>query len=80
MPRSTLLLLALAAAGAVVLSGLGVWQVTRNEYKHDLVRDRDARIAAAPLSTRRGRLDAATMTSTTGGSPSPASGTTTGCR
>lgn len=50
MPRSTLLLLALAAAGAVVLSGLGAWQLMRNDYKHDLTRELDARVAAAPLT------------------------------
>ena len=50
MPRSTLLLLALAAAGAVVLSGLGAWQLMRNDYKHDLTRELDARGAAAPLT------------------------------
>ena len=48
--RSSVVLLALAVAGAVVLSGLGAWQVTRNEYKHDLVRELDARVAASPLS------------------------------
>ena len=48
--RSTAVLLALAVTGAVVLSALGTWQVTRNGYKHDLVRELDARVAAAPLT------------------------------
>ncbi|MYD66365.1 MAG: SURF1 family protein [Chloroflexi bacterium] len=50
MPRSSVVLLALAAAGAVVLSGLGTWQLMRNDYKHDLARELDARVAAAPLA------------------------------
>ena len=35
MPRSTVVLLALAVAGAIVLSGLGAWQLMRNDYKRD---------------------------------------------
>ena len=50
MPRSTVVLLALAVAGAVVLSGLGAWQLTRDEYKHDLAAELDARIATTPLA------------------------------
>ena len=48
--RSTAVLLALAVTGAVVLSALGTWQFMRNGYKHDLVRELDARVAAAPLT------------------------------
>ena len=48
--RSAMVLLALAVTGAVVLSALGTWQLTRNDYKHDLTAERAARIAAAPLS------------------------------
>ena len=78
--RSTAVLLALAVTGAVVLSALGTWQFMRNGYKHDLVRELDARVAAAPLSSRRGRLDVHTTTSTIAAWRSSASGTTNGCR
>ena len=50
MPRSAAVLLALAVAGAVVLSGLGTWQLMRNGEKQDLSAERDARTAAAPLA------------------------------
>ena len=50
MPRSAAVLLGLAVAGAVVLSGLGAWQLARDGYKHDLTAERDARVAAAPLA------------------------------
>ncbi len=50
MPRSTVVLLALAVAGAVVLSGLGSWQLMRNEHKQDLAGELAARIAATPLA------------------------------
>lgn len=50
MPRSTVALLALAVAGAIVLSGLGTWQLMRNDYKHDLAADLGARTAATPLT------------------------------
>ncbi|MXW23622.1 MAG: SURF1 family protein [Chloroflexi bacterium] len=50
IPRSTAVLLALAVAGAVVLSGLGTWQLMRNGEKQDLSAERDARTAAAPLA------------------------------
>lgn len=50
MPRSTVVLLALAVAGAIVLSGLGAWQLMRNEYKHDLTAEHEARTAATPLT------------------------------
>lgn len=50
MPRSAAVLLALAVAGAVVLSGLGTWQLMRNEHKQDLTAEREARTAAAPLA------------------------------
>ena len=43
------LVLALVAAAFVVLIGLGVWQLARNEQKKELTRERDAAIAAAPL-------------------------------
>lgn len=50
MPRSTVVLLALAVAGAIVLSGLGSWQLMRNDYKHDLSAELAARIAATPIT------------------------------
>ncbi len=50
MPRSTVVLLALAVAGAIVLSGLGAWQLMRNDYKHDLSAELAARIAATPIT------------------------------
>jgi surfeit locus 1 family protein len=50
MQRSTVILLALAVAGAAVLSGLGTWQLMRNEHKQDLAAEFAARIAAAPLA------------------------------
>ncbi|MYB42943.1 MAG: SURF1 family protein [Chloroflexi bacterium] len=43
-------LLALIVAALVVLTGLGTWQLARNEWKQGLVEDRDAAIAAAPLA------------------------------
>jgi surfeit locus 1 family protein len=51
MQRSTAVLLAFVALGSVVLGGLGAWQVARHNEKQDLTRERDARIAAPPLST-----------------------------
>ena len=43
-------LLALIVAALVVLTGLGTWQLARNEWKQGLVEDRDAAIAAPPLA------------------------------
>lgn len=42
-------LLALIAAAFVVLVGLGVWQVQRNEWKQDLVAESHAKTDAPPL-------------------------------
>ena len=63
MPRSAIVLLGLAVAGAVVLSGLGTWQFMRDGYKAELTAERDERVAADPLapaeaaSMPRGALD-----------------------
>ena len=48
LPTSAVL--ALVAAALVVLTGLGTWQLTRNEWKQGLVEDREAAIAAPPLA------------------------------
>ena len=42
--------LALVFAALVVLVGLGSWQLARNEWKQQLIEDRDAAIAAPPLA------------------------------
>ena len=42
--------LALVLAALVVLVGLGSWQLARNEWKQQLIEDRDAAIAAPPLA------------------------------
>ena len=42
--------LVLVAAALVVLTALGAWQLTRNEWKQQLIRDRDAAIAAPPIA------------------------------
>ena len=42
--------LVLVAAALVVLTALGAWQLARNEWKQQLIRDRDAAIAAPPLA------------------------------
>ena len=47
---STALLLAFVALGFVVLAGLGAWQLARNAHKHDLTRERAARIAAPSIA------------------------------
>jgi surfeit locus 1 family protein len=41
-------LTALSAAFALLFAGLGVWQVERLQWKLDLIREVDARLAAAP--------------------------------
>lgn len=48
--RSGALLIGLAVLGAVVLSGLGAWQLARHGYKAGLERERAARVAAPPLA------------------------------
>ena len=47
---TTPLVLALVALAFVVLVGLGVWQLARDEQKQDLTRERDASIAAPPFA------------------------------
>ncbi len=42
--------LVLVAAALVVLTGLGVWQLARNEWKQQLIREREAAIAAPPIA------------------------------
>lgn len=48
--RSGALLIGLAVLGAIVLSGLGAWQLARHGYKAGLERERAARVAAPPLA------------------------------
>ncbi|PZQ51288.1 MAG: Surfeit locus 1 family protein [Rhodovulum sulfidophilum] len=51
MPRFRSLLLWAAVLGAIALFlGLGVWQVERRAWKHDLIARVDARVAAAPAA------------------------------
>lgn len=45
-------LLVLIAAALVVLVGLGVWQVERNQWKQDLVAESHAKTDAPPLDVR----------------------------
>jgi surfeit locus 1 family protein len=44
---------AAALIAAVLLAGLGVWQVERRAWKHELVAAVDARIHAAPVAVTR---------------------------
>ena len=46
----TAVVLALVAAAFVVLLGLGLWQLDRNQQKKDLTRDRGVALAAPPLA------------------------------
>ena len=49
MRLPTPLLLALLGLAVAVLLGLGTWQVQRNQWKHGLVEERTASLAAPPL-------------------------------
>ena len=48
MRRSTLLVLPLILLALVVLVGLGVWQLQRNDWKQGIVEERAARTSALP--------------------------------
>jgi len=49
-------LLALIAAVAALLVGLGIWQLQRNDWKNDLVEARNARTDATPLTFDDARI------------------------
>ena len=49
MPRRPWGLVALLVAAGILFSGLGVWQVQRRQWKHDLIARVDQRVRAAPV-------------------------------